>query len=88
MSTRMTPLRVNVLILMMAGFATVWIVFFTLVWGADKIDAAEAYNIIEGPLMALIGGALAISKDLIPFKTKDEENGSQARMGETSDSGA
>lgn len=29
--------------------------------------AEEAYEIVKSPLMALIGGSLAISKDLIPL---------------------
>ncbi len=60
-----TPLRTNVLILMGAGYVVVLAMFLLLVW--QSADMAKAYDVIQGPLMALIGGSLAISKDLIPI---------------------
>ena len=39
------------------------------------MTAEDAYNVIEGPLMALIGGSLAIAKNLL---TPDKEDGQGA----------
>lgn len=63
---RMTPLRINVLLLIGAGYLSILIIFWkTAVYGG--MDVEEAYEVVKGPLMALIGGSLAISKDLIPL---------------------
>lgn len=60
------PWRKNVLTLVLAGYATVLFMFYWMVQGGG-LTAEEAYNIVEAPLMAIVGGSLAISKDLIPF---------------------
>ena len=60
-----TPLRANVLILVGAGYATLLIMFCVMAYG--EMTAESAYEVVKGPLMALIGGSLAISKDLIPL---------------------
>ncbi|MCY4243648.1 MAG: hypothetical protein OXD36_18155 [Rhodobacter sp.] len=58
------PWRKNVLYLMTVGYATTFFVFLTMVLVAGK-DVGTAYDMIAPPLMALVGGSLAISKDLI-----------------------
>ena len=61
-----TPIRTNVLLLVGGGYITLLVMFTVMaIWGEMKID--EAYEVVKGPLMALIGGSLAISKDLIPL---------------------
>ncbi|MYC81518.1 MAG: hypothetical protein F4X19_05420 [Acidobacteria bacterium] len=60
------PWRKNVLVLMGAGYAAVVVIFGAMVW-PGKMTPEQAYEVVKGPLMALIGGSLAISKDLIPF---------------------
>lgn len=56
--------RKNVLALVGAGYLIMFFVFLMLLFkGGMKVD--EAYNIVNGPIMALIGGSLAIAKDLI-----------------------
>ena len=57
------PWRKNVLVLVGAGYVTVLLVFGFLVWGGKTTP--EAYKFIEPALMALIGGSLALSKDLV-----------------------
>ena len=64
------PLRRNVLVLVGAGYATLLLVFFFMMWpGGTTADVA--YEVVKGPLMALIGGSLAISKDLINLDASD-----------------
>ncbi len=58
-------LRTNVLILLLAAYGVVSLLFFFLVSEKGGLPANEAWNILEAPLMTLIGGTLAISKDLI-----------------------
>ena len=60
------PWRKNVLALVGAGYFTLLSMFFLMVCPGDMTPEG-AYEVIKGPLMALIGGSLAISKDLIPF---------------------
>ena len=46
----------------------------------------EAYEVVKGPLMALIGGSLAISKDLIPLgDTPSTENRKDSQGGNESE---
>lgn len=61
------PFRKNVLLLVLSGYATLLLMFAFAVGLTDAITAREAYDMLEGPLMALIGGSLAISKDLVPL---------------------
>lgn len=66
-------IRPNVLILVGLGYIAVLIIFVAMVWKISHTSDAEtlknviatAYDVVKGPLMALIGGSLAISKDLI-----------------------
>lgn len=60
------PLRKNVLILVCSGYFTLLVIFFMMVLMGD-IEPGQAYDVVKSPLMALIGGSLAISKDLIPL---------------------
>lgn len=59
------PWRKNVLWLMIIAYAAVMAVFFGLIWKGAM--ASESYETIKEPLMALIGGTLALAKDLVPF---------------------
>jgi len=68
---RSTPWRKNVLVLVGTGYAVLVAIFFGLIWkGATP---QEGYDFIESPLMALIGGSLAIAKDLVTLD-KSEHN--------------
>lgn len=70
------PLRWNVLILVGAGYISLLFIFGAMCWGG--LTAEDAYEVVKSPLMALIGGSLAISKDLIPLadrqRTTSEES--------------
>ena len=66
MSSTKVPIRWNVLILVVAGYVTLLIMFLAIVISGD-MSAEDAYEIVKSPFMALIGGSLAISKDLIPL---------------------
>lgn len=63
--------RKNVLALVGAGYGTLLIVFGAMVW-PGKMTPDIAYEVVKGPLMALIGGSLAIAKDLIPLDDEDK----------------
>ncbi len=72
-------IRWNVLYILTLGYVVVSIFFLFILWRCT--DATTAYNAIEAPLMALLGGSLAISKDLIENKnsetnSKDSDNSS------------
>lgn len=58
-----------------AGYLIVFFVFLALLLKGN-MAVAEAYDIISGPVMALIGGSLAIAKDLI---SADEESGESSK---------
>ena len=51
----------------------VLVIFVGLVWGKE-MPAQEAYNFIEAPFMALVGGSLAIAKDLIALDQASSKN--------------
>lgn len=59
------------------------VIFVLLVVDTDGMTASDAYEVVKGPLMALIGGSLAISKDLIPLAKKDEVDTDAATEQET-----
>ena len=63
-SGRKISLRVNVLYLVGFGYGTVLIFFIFMCWKGG-VSPDTAYDAIQGPLMTLIGGSLAIAKDLI-----------------------
>lgn len=58
------PWRRNVLALVAMGYVAILIVFLTLAF-FGCMAAETAYDVVKGPLMALIGGSLALSKDLV-----------------------
>lgn len=60
------PWRKNVLCLVISGYVTLLLIFGAMAWKGG-MTAEHAYEVVKGPLMALIGGSLAISKDLIPL---------------------
>ena len=66
------PWRKNVLTLVISGYLVVLVMFLLMVLKGD-MNPTDAYDLLQGALMALIGGSLAISKDLIPLT--DDESG-------------
>ncbi len=64
------PWRKNVLSLMIIAYAAVMFVFFGLI--DEGTDAKDSYDVIKEPLMALVGGTLALAKDLVPFGLDEE----------------
>lgn len=58
-------IKTNVLTLMITAYVAVLGMFALMVYGTEGITATDAWDILEAPLMALLGGTLAISKDLI-----------------------
>ncbi len=60
------PWRKNVLVLVGLGYSSLIIIFVAMCWSGG-MTAEDAYEVVKSPLMALIGGSLAISKDLIPL---------------------
>ena len=56
-------IRPNVLALIGFGYGTILLIFLVLVKG--DLTATVAYDVVKGPLMALIGGSLAVAKDLV-----------------------
>ena len=64
-------IRWNVLYLMTVAYITVIGLFVAIIHQKTGLEADDAWSILEGPLMAIIGGTLAISKDLI----EDKDNG-------------
>ena len=67
------PYRKNVLILVGAGYSALLVVFFFMMWPGGT-TAEIAYEVVKGPLMALIGGSLAISKDLINLDASEHHS--------------
>ena len=56
------PLRKNVLALMGIAYSILFLIFAVV---AIFDTPSSAYGIIGGPFVALIGGTLAIAKDLV-----------------------
>ena len=60
--------RWNVLMLVAMGYLAVGVVAVAVVASAGTLTSetvGAAYEVIEAPLMALVGGSLAIAKDLV-----------------------
>lgn len=70
--TTKRPMRWNVLLLVGCGYIATLVVFVLLVI-AGQMTGAEAYRIVQGPLMALIGGSLAVAKDLLQIDSSASE---------------
>ncbi len=66
------PWRKNVLVLVIAGYVVVILIFLSPVIEKGGMTASETCNVIERPLMALIGGSLALSKNLVDDPETDE----------------
>lgn len=56
--------RINVLVLIGSGFFTIMVIFSLMVW-KGSCTPSSAYEVIESPLMALIGGSVAVAKDVL-----------------------
>ena len=56
-------IRPNVLILMIVAYGTLVGVLGILIW--SDVDPQVAFNLISTPLVALVGGTLAVVKDLL-----------------------
>lgn len=65
------PLRLNLLTLIAGGYLVVAGIFAVL--AASNLTAAEAYDAVQGPLMALVGGSIALAKDLLRLDEQEEE---------------
>ena len=57
------PLRKNVLAVLLMAYASLLILFGVMVWFG--VNPEKAYNLISVPFVALIGGTLAVAKDII-----------------------
>ena len=56
-------IRPNLLIVLLMAYGAIVGIFFGLVFYG--VDAERAFNLINAPFVALIGGTLAVAKDLI-----------------------
>lgn len=45
---------------------------FAVLVAVMKLDVDKAYQIVQGPLMTLIGGSLAIAKDLLQLDSRED----------------
>lgn len=69
------PWRKNVLWLFAFGYLSVVIVFCLLAFGPkSKLTVAEAGDLVQGPLMALVGGSIAVAKDLLQIDRDDAKD--------------
>lgn len=55
--------RPNLLIVIVVAYAAVVGIFCLMLW--NGVDAKTAFDLVSTPFIALIGGTLAIAKDLI-----------------------
>ena len=60
---RVTPFRINVLVLLALAYGSLIALFVIMV--SKGTTPKEAYDMIGVPFVALIGGTLAVAKDLI-----------------------
>ena len=67
------PWRKNVLAILAIAYAVTAGIFVVLVFKM-KMSAETAYDIIQAPFMTLIGGSLAIAKDLVGLDASDDKN--------------
>ena len=56
-------IKPNLLIVLVLAYAAIVVIFFGLI--AYGTAATEAYGLIATPFVALIGGTLAVAKDLL-----------------------
>ena len=55
--------RKNVLAVLLMAYGSLLTIFFLLIW--QDVEATTAFDLVGVPFMALIGGTLAIAKDLL-----------------------
>ena len=72
----MRPFRTNIIALVGLGYGSVMVGFLSLWLGAGQ-PSVDAYDAIKEPLMALIGGSLALAKDVL--RADDEGAPPEAR---------
>jgi len=77
--------RFNVLALVAMGYFALLVIFVSMAWG--EMTATEAYDVVKSPFMALIGGSLAISKDLVDDGSTAVPGGSQDLLEKQKDQG-
>ena len=70
---RYSPLDQIERVLVSMGYAAILIAFWALAF-TEALDADDAYQIVEAPLIALLGGTLAVAKDLVPNNHPDDRN--------------
>ena len=68
------PIRWNVIVLIAFGYATV-LTMFVIVAIAEGAPSAIGVDLIQASLMALIGGTLAIAKDLVGIDQTERQKG-------------
>ena len=75
------PWRKNVLTLVITAYVVLVVLFSLMMWPGD-LTAKDAYDVLEGPFMALIGGSLALSKDLLDNNTSErvDENSNKQQI--------
>ena len=66
-------LRVNILLLVGMGYAVVVVVFVVLAFEKGT-TAQQAFESVQSALMALVGGSLALAKDLLEDNPVAKEN--------------
>ena len=59
----MTKFRINVLSLLLIAYVVLLLLFCVLV--KNEVPAKEAYGLIENALLVLLGGSVAVVKDLV-----------------------
>ena len=72
-------IRTNVLTLMIVAYITIFLMFFVVAF-ATELTAESAWDILLAPLMALLGGTLAISKDLISDDQEPSTNNNSGKL--------
>ena len=57
------PWRKNVLAVLLLAYTAIMVLFFGMILGG--VDAKMSFDLISVPFVALIGGTLAVAKDLL-----------------------
>ena len=65
-------LRFNVLTLIFFGYGLIALIFLCLVLIGEHPD--DSYEVLKEPIMTMIGGTLAIAKDLIPAQKSGDDD--------------
>ncbi len=56
-------LKPNLIVALLLAYTAIVVILFGLIF--NGVDAGEAYGYISTPFVALIGGTLAVAKDLL-----------------------